>query len=68
MSRELHELLRRLTTRMAINLPHPLNGILTLWLPPNFTQKEENTLGYVLRQPSLTWEKLVVRPSSRRLS
>jgi hypothetical protein len=47
---------------MAANLPPPLNRILGLWLPPDFTQKQENTLGYVLRQDTLTWETLVVSP------
>ncbi len=46
--------------RMAVGLPSPLNGILSLWLPPNFEQKEENTLGYILRQDDLSWESLVV--------
>lgn len=55
-----------LTVRMAANLPPPLNRILGLWLPPDFTQKQENTLGYVLRQNTLTWETLVV--STERLS
>lgn len=50
----------KLTSRMAVHLPTPLNGILTLWLPPTFAQKEENTLGWVLRQSDLTWEALVV--------
>ena len=50
----------KLTNRMAVHLPTPLNGILTLWLPPTFAQKEENTLGWVLRQSDLTWEALVV--------
>jgi hypothetical protein len=45
---------------MAIDLPTPLNRILTLFLPPDFTQKDENTLGYHLRQSDLTWEDLVV--------
>jgi len=45
---------------MAANLPPPLNRILGLWLPPDFAQKQENTLGYVLRQDTLTWETLVV--------
>jgi len=45
---------------MAVGLPSPLNGILSLWLPPNFEQKEENTLGYILRQDDLSWESLVV--------
>lgn len=47
-------------SRMAVNLPDPLNGILTLWLPPDFEQKKENTLGHILEQKDLTWEKLVV--------
>jgi hypothetical protein len=48
---------------MAANLPPPLNRILGLWLPPDFAQKQENTLGYVLRQDTLTWETLVVSPT-----
>ena len=55
-----------LTDSMAANLPPPLNRILGLWLPPDFAQKQENTLGYVLRQDTLTWETLVV--SANRLS
>lgn len=50
---------------MAKDLPAPLNKILGLWLPPDFTQKVENTLGYMLRQDTLTWETLVVSPVSR---
>lgn len=46
--------------RMATDLPPPLNGILSLWLPPDFVQKKENTLGFVLGQEELTWEALVV--------
>jgi hypothetical protein len=46
---------------MATDLPAPLNKILGLWLPPDFAQKPENTLGYVLRQETLDWESLVVR-------
>jgi hypothetical protein len=49
-----------LINSMAANLPPPLNRILGLWLPPDFAQKQENTLGYVLRQDTLTWETLVV--------
>lgn len=45
---------------MATDLPPPINKILTLWLPPDFVQKPENTLAYVLQQDDLTWEKLVV--------
>lgn len=45
---------------MAAGLPSPINKLLTLWLPPDFTQKDENTLGWILKQDSLTWEKLVV--------
>jgi hypothetical protein len=52
-----------LTNRMAASLPPPLNRILGLWLPPDFAQKQENTLGYVLRQDTLTWETLVVSPT-----
>lgn len=53
---------------MAVGLPPPINNILTLWLPPNFEQKPENTLGHVLQQDSLTWEHLVVsscRPTAQ---
>lgn len=45
---------------MAKGLPSPINNVLTLWLPPNFDQREENTLGYLLKQETLTWEQLVV--------
>jgi hypothetical protein len=45
---------------MALHLPAPLNNILSLWLPPDFTKTDENTLNYVLRQSTLTWEALVV--------
>ena len=45
---------------MAIDLPSPLDGILSLWLPPHFSKTDENTLGYVLNQDTLTWESLVV--------
>lgn len=45
---------------MALDLPEPLEKALTLWLPPDFVEEEENTLQYILRQPSLTWEELVV--------
>lgn len=46
--------------RMAVDLPPPIDKVLTLWLPPDFEQKAENTLGYVLKQDGLTWEDLVV--------
>lgn len=46
--------------RMATNLPRPLNTVLTLFLPPSFEQKQENTLAYILKQGDLTWERLVV--------
>lgn len=49
---------------MAAGLPKPINMVLTLWLPPKFVQKDENTLGYILKQDDLTWERLVVRPCS----
>lgn len=45
---------------MSAGLPAPLNNILALGLPPDFADKEENTLGYLLRRPSLTWASLVV--------
>lgn len=45
---------------MALDLPEPLEKALTLWLPPDFVEEEENTLQYILRQSSLTWEELVV--------
>lgn len=47
---------------MAEALPPPLNNILGIWLPPDFVQKEENTLGFVLKQNHLSWERLVVSP------
>jgi hypothetical protein len=46
--------------RMAVNLPPPLNGVMTLSLPPKFETTEDNTLGYKLNQSSLTWASLVV--------
>jgi hypothetical protein len=46
---------------MTSKLPKPIDNILALWLPPDLAEKEENTLGYLLRQPELTWEALVVR-------
>jgi hypothetical protein len=46
--------------RMATDLPAPLNNILELWLPPDFTRVPENTLGYQLKQKTLPWEELVV--------
>nr|XP_031862788.1 uncharacterized protein CI109_001800 [Kwoniella shandongensis]KAA5529860.1 hypothetical protein CI109_001800 [Kwoniella shandongensis] len=57
--RETRDALAVVISQMAINLPPPINNILTLWLPPDFAQKEENTLGYVLKQDSLTWDQLV---------
>lgn len=45
---------------MAINLPPPLNNVMTLSLPPKFETTEDNTLGYKLRQSGLTWAVLVV--------
>lgn len=45
---------------MAAGLPKPINIVLTLWLPPKFEQTDENTLGFILKQDGLTWEKLVV--------
>ncbi|OCF35465.1 hypothetical protein I316_03017 [Kwoniella heveanensis BCC8398] len=58
LSKNIRESLVTVIAQMALDLPSPLNNILALWLPPDFTQKEENTLGYVLRQPDLTWDKL----------
>ena len=49
-----------LTVSCAAHLPSPLNGILTLSLPPTFVQDEKNTLGHALKQDDLTWERLVV--------
>ncbi|GMK59476.1 hypothetical protein CspeluHIS016_0800820 [Cutaneotrichosporon spelunceum] len=56
---EIREAIGVVVSQMASGLPHPINGILTLALPPDFSQKEENTLGWILRQDTLTWEKLV---------
>ncbi|BEJ18218.1 hypothetical protein CspHIS471_0704950 [Cutaneotrichosporon sp. HIS471] len=56
---QIREAISVIVSQMASGLPHPINGILTLALPPDFSQKEENTLGWILRQDSLTWEKLV---------
>ena len=44
---------------MAVHLPPPLNNVLSLWLPPDFVKTDENTLGYLLKQDTLTWETLV---------
>ncbi|WWD10120.1 hypothetical protein V865_008253 [Kwoniella europaea PYCC6329] len=59
LKKEIRESLSVVIAQMSVNLPPPLNNILALWLPPSFAQKEENTLGYVLKQPSLTWDQLV---------
>ncbi|RSH91959.1 hypothetical protein EHS25_009329 [Saitozyma podzolica] len=59
LDRELRGALALIISQMASTLPAPLNNILGVWLPPDFTQKPENTLGHVLQQPSLTWEALV---------
>jgi hypothetical protein len=45
---------------MARKLPPPINNVLTLWLPPTFAKTTENTFGYLLKQDTLTWEKLHV--------
>ncbi|WVF72166.1 hypothetical protein IAT40_006978 [Kwoniella sp. CBS 6097] len=58
LSRDVRESLTTVIAEMALGLPPPLNSILSLWLPPDFTQQEENTLGYVLKQPDLTWNAL----------
>nr|XP_019042668.1 hypothetical protein I302_08372 [Kwoniella bestiolae CBS 10118]OCF21598.1 hypothetical protein I302_08372 [Kwoniella bestiolae CBS 10118] len=58
-SKQTREALSKVIAQMAVNLPAPLNNILALWLPPSFAQNQENTLGYVLKQPSLTWDQLV---------
>ncbi|ORX39882.1 hypothetical protein BD324DRAFT_615370 [Kockovaella imperatae] len=44
---------------MAVHLPAPMNKILSLRLPPDFKESEENTLGHVFKQDTLTWEALV---------
>ncbi|WVQ98746.1 hypothetical protein IAU59_005877 [Kwoniella sp. CBS 9459] len=59
LSEGIRESLITVIAQMALDLPPPLNNILTLWLPPDFAQNEENTLGYALKQPDLSWEKLV---------
>ncbi|OCF54114.1 hypothetical protein L486_08308 [Kwoniella mangroviensis CBS 10435] len=59
LKKEIRESLSEVIAQMSVDLPPPLNNILALWLPPSFAQKEENTLGYVLKQPSLTWDQLV---------
>lgn len=46
---------------MAKSLPPPINNLLSLSLPPDFSRSDENTLGYMLKQDTLTWENLVVR-------
>lgn len=45
---------------MAKSLPPPINNLLSLSLPPDFSRSDENTLGYMLKQDTLTWENLVV--------
>ena len=42
-----------------------MDKILKLWLPPTFSEVEENTLGSILQQDTLTWEALVVSLSSQ---
>ncbi|WWD01374.1 hypothetical protein V866_008317 [Kwoniella sp. B9012] len=64
LKKEIRESLSVVIAQMSVNLPPPLNNILALWLPPSFAQKEENTLGYVLKQPSLTWDQLVKTPQA----
>ncbi|RXK39529.1 hypothetical protein M231_03198 [Tremella mesenterica] len=59
LSREIRGALTILMAQAATRLPPPLNEILTLWLPPKFEQNEKNTLGYILKQDNLTWERLV---------
>ncbi|OXG91217.1 hypothetical protein C345_01199 [Cryptococcus neoformans A2-102-5] len=59
LSLEVREALMDIISQMALDLPEPLEKALTLWLPPDFVEEEENTLQYILRQPSLTWEELV---------
>ncbi|KIR39372.1 hypothetical protein I307_06003 [Cryptococcus deuterogattii 99/473] len=59
LSLEVRDALMDIISQMALGLPEPLEKALTLWLPPDFVEEEENTLQYILRQPSLTWEELV---------
>ncbi|WVR05222.1 hypothetical protein IAU60_002234 [Kwoniella sp. DSM 27419] len=58
LSRDTRDAVALIIARMGLRLPPALRHILALWLPPDFSQSDENTLGYILRQPSLTWEKL----------
>ncbi|KAL7423983.1 hypothetical protein Q5752_001568 [Cryptotrichosporon argae] len=59
LSADVRGALATVISQMASGLPSPLNGILTLWLPPSFEEVDENTLGHLLRQADLTWERLV---------
>lgn len=59
LTREVRAALAIVIARCAAHLPSPLNGILTLSLPPTFVQDETNTLGHALKQDDLTWEQLV---------
>ncbi|WVQ78290.1 hypothetical protein IAT38_000375 [Cryptococcus sp. DSM 104549] len=59
LSEDVREGLATIIAQMAVSLPPPVNGILGLWLPPDFKEVEENTLGWVLKQDTLTWEELV---------
>nr|KIR46478.1 hypothetical protein I312_03964 [Cryptococcus bacillisporus CA1280] len=59
LSLEVRDALMDIISQMALGLPEPLEKALTLWLPPDFVEEEKNTLQYILRQPSLTWEELV---------
>nr|ODN88029.1 hypothetical protein L203_03235 [Cryptococcus depauperatus CBS 7841] len=59
LSKETRDNLANIISLMARNLPSPLDTILSLHLPPDFEQTEENTLGYLLQQPDLSWDQLV---------
>ncbi|WVQ71703.1 hypothetical protein IAR50_001244 [Cryptococcus sp. DSM 104548] len=58
LSQEVRQGLSSVISEMGKSLPSPLDQVLTIWLPPTFAKKKENTLGHLLQQPSLTWEKL----------
>ncbi|ODN83159.1 hypothetical protein L202_01356 [Cryptococcus amylolentus CBS 6039] len=59
LSQQVRQGLSSVIAEMGKTLPSPLDKVLTIWLPPTFAKKKENTLGHLLQQPSLTWETLV---------
>ncbi|KAL1409706.1 hypothetical protein Q8F55_003702 [Vanrija albida] len=59
LSKQVREAIAVVVAQMATRLPPPANNVLSFYLPPNYTQKEENTIGHLLKQDNLTWETLV---------